>query len=96
MTTDELVRAAAKRGGFYICDMKDALTVLLEVIVETTAKGENVKLEEFGVFTVRERAERNIRDFRTGETIALPACRIPRFKAWKKYKEVVQAENGED
>jgi len=53
------------------------------------ARKESVRLVGFGTFGVRERAARNARNPRTGESISLPEASVPFFKAGKELKEKV-------
>jgi len=92
MTTDQLIRAAAKRSGLYICDTKAALQALLDTIVETVADGEAVRIEGFGVFSAREAAAKIGRNVYTGEQMTIPARRVPTFKAWSRFREEVKDE----
>jgi len=48
-----------------------------------------VTLSGFGTFTVSNRAARAGRNPRTGETIAIAACKNPRFKAGKGLKDAL-------
>ena len=43
----------------------------------------------FGTFVVKSRAARTGRNPRTGEAIAIPASRVPSFKAGKALKDAV-------
>ena len=43
----------------------------------------------FGVFAVKERAERTGRNPQSGATITIPAAKIPSFKAGKALKDAV-------
>jgi DNA-binding protein HU-beta len=63
--------------------------VLLDVISERLRQGDTVTLSGFGTFTVSNRAARNGRNPRTGEMIAIPASKSPRFKAGKGLKDAL-------
>ncbi|MCQ6289366.1 HU family DNA-binding protein, partial [Bacillus cereus] len=43
----------------------------------------------FGSFEVRERAAREGRNPQSGESIAIPARKVPAFKAGKQLKEAI-------
>jgi DNA-binding protein HU-beta len=66
-----------------------AVEAVFDIISETLKNGEPVTLSGFGTFTVSNRAARNGRNPRTGETIAIPASRSPRFKAGKGLKDAL-------
>lgn len=53
------------------------------------AKGEKIALVGFGNFEVRERAERQGRNPKTGETMTIKASKVPSFKPGKGLKEKV-------
>jgi len=63
--------------------------VLLDVISERLRQGDTVTLSGFGTFTVSNRHARNGRNPRTGEMIAIPASKSPRFKAGKGLKDAL-------
>ena len=54
------------------------------------AKGEKIQLVGFGTFEIRERAEKQGRNPRTGETMTVPASKVPAFKAGKALKDAVK------
>ena len=54
-------------------------------------KGEKVQLVGFGTFEVSERAAREGRNPKTGETMTISASKSPKFKAGKALKDLVNA-----
>jgi len=54
---------------------------------EALKEGEKVQLMGFGTFEIKERAARTGRKPATGETIEIPAKKIPTFKAGKGFKD---------
>ena len=73
---------------------KDIAVVVNEVfdtIKNTLASGEKVAIAGFGSFEVVERAARKGRNPQTNEEIIIPASKSPKFKASKKFKDVVNA-----
>ena len=65
------------------------IDALLDVISDRLRQGDTVTLSGFGTFTVSNRAARNGRNPRTGEMIAIPASKSPRFKAGKGLKDAL-------
>jgi DNA-binding protein HU-beta len=61
----------------------------LETIKKVVAKGDDVKLVGFGTFSRGKRKARTGRNPQTGAAISIPACKVPRFKAGKEFKEFV-------
>ncbi|MCQ6318891.1 HU family DNA-binding protein, partial [Bacillus cereus] len=66
-----------------------AVDTLLESIQQALQNGDNVQLIGFGSFEVRERAAREGRNPQSGESIAIPARKVPAFKAGKQLKEAI-------
>lgn len=68
-----------------------------EIVVETVfdsiknslAKGEKVEIRGFGNFRLRQRKPRKARNPKTGESVEVPAKRVPFFKVGKELKEMV-------
>ena len=52
-------------------------------------KGDSVSLKGFGTFEVRSRSERTGRNPRTGETLVIPASKVPAFKVSSALKKAV-------
>ena len=58
-------------------------------VTESLARNDNVTLVGFGTFQVKDRAAREGRNPKTGETIQIKACKVPGFKAGKGLKDAV-------
>ena len=69
----------------------DAVSVLVALMTDTLIRGEQVRITDFGMFEIRERAARTGHNPQTGETIEIPALKTVGFKASKKLKEAVNA-----
>ena len=67
----------------------EALEAILDCITGQLANGEKVQLPGFGTFSVSERAARQGRNPRTGETLTIPASKGAKFKAGKALKDAV-------
>ena len=89
MTKAELVAAMAKASGGSKVSAERALNAFIDDVFESLKKGRRVTLGGFGTFMVSRRAERNGRNPRTGKTIKIPACRVPRFKPSRSLKGAV-------
>lgn len=85
----ELVDAIASQASVTKKEADAVLTAVLEVILETVAKGEKVTLVGFGTFEVRERQAREGRNPSTGQPIKIPATKVPAFSAGKAFKDKV-------
>ena len=90
MNKENLVKTVAE--GIDGATKKDIAVVVDEVfntIKNTLASGEKVAIAGFGSFEVAERVARTARNPRTGEEIAVPASKAPKFKASKTLKDTV-------
>ncbi len=63
---------------------------VFDSIVATLKKGEEVSIAGLGIFSVKQRAARDARNPRTGETVKVPAMKVPKFRAAKALKEAVK------
>jgi len=65
----------------------DAIT---SVITDALAREEKVTLVGFGSFRVAERKARTARNPQTGQTVQIPARKVPRFKPGKNLRKKVK------
>jgi DNA-binding protein HU-beta len=86
---NDLVDAVAERTGLAKSDAARAVEAVLGTVTEALQKGDQVALSGFGTFVVKARAARTGRNPRTGESIAIPASRVPAFKAGKALKDAL-------
>ena len=89
MTKVELIAAVANDANLTKKDAEAAVNSALNAITNALKEGDKVALVGFGTFEVRERAAKTARNPRTGETIDVPACKVPAFKAGKGLKDKV-------
>lgn len=90
MNKQELIEAIAEKSHTSKSDSKKMLDAFLETVTETLAHGDSVQLIGFGTFKSTERNARSGRNPRTGETVTIPAKRVPAFTAGNALKEAVQ------
>ncbi|WP_405327151.1 HU family DNA-binding protein [Ruminobacter sp.] len=90
MNKQELIEAIAEKSHTSRSDSKKMLDAFLETVTETLAHGDSVQLIGFGTFKSTERNARSGRNPRTGETVTIPAKRVPAFTAGNALKEAVQ------
>lgn len=69
---------------------EQVVDTLFDTIVGSLKKGEEVSVAGFGIFSVKDRAARTARNPRTGESVEVPAMRVPKFKAAKALKDAVK------
>jgi len=89
MNKGEIVEAVAARLGGTKGEAAKALDAVCDVIAEALAAGGDAKLPGFGTFEVRETAERQGHNPRTGGTVTIAASRQPRFKAGAALRKAV-------
>lgn len=92
MNKQELIESIADKSHTTRSDSKKMLEAFIETVTETLAKGESVQLVGFGSFKTSERKARSGRNPRTGETVEIPAKRVPSFTAGNTLKEAVQSD----
>ena len=63
---------------------------VFDSIVASLKKGDEVSIAGIGIFSVKTRAARQARNPRTGESIKVPAMKVPKFRAAKALKEAVK------
>lgn len=90
MRKPELIKAIRLREELSQREAEDVLAVILEVITDTLAKGEEVKLPGFGAFTAKQRQAREGRNPLTGQSIDIAAHKVVNFKAGKELKDAVK------
>lgn len=83
----ELVQG--KIGGTKV-QAEEVVDGIIEAIVSTLKKGDEVSIAGLGIFSTKTRAARQARNPRTGETISVPAMKVPKFRAAKALKDAVK------
>ena len=91
MNKPELIALIATNANLTKADASRALDGFIDAVACTLKAGDTVNLVGFGTFSVKERAARKGRNPKTGEEIAIPASKVPEFKAGKKLREFVHA-----
>ena len=88
MTKSELITHVARRLPYVT--LKDAeiiVDTIFESMVDTLTKGEGIEIRGFGSLKVKDREEREGRNPRTGESVRIPAKKLPFFKSGKELRE---------
>ena len=88
MNKKELINAVAE-NGLTKKDAEAAINSVFEAISDALAEGENVQLIGFGTFVVKDKAAREARNPRTGETVKIAASKAVGFKPGKALKDKV-------
>jgi len=69
---------------------EEVVDAIISNITDSLKKGEEVSIAGLGIFSAKTRAARTARNPRTGESIQVPAMRVPKFRAAKALKDAVK------
>lgn len=97
MTRSELIARLAAHSHFAQLAAKDAelsVKAILDALSEALAKDNRIEIRGFGSFALNYRPPRIGRNPMTGETVPVPAKRVPHFTPGKELRERVV--NGHD
>ncbi len=89
MNKAELIEAIAKETELSKAAATRALNAVLDTIVKTVAKKQDVQLISFGTFKAAKRAARTGKNPRTGEKLKIAAATVPKFTAGAGFKTAV-------
>lgn len=89
MNKTQLVEAVAEKSKLTKKEAEAAVNAVTAVITDALKAGDKVQLVGFGTFEVKERAARDGRNPKTGETIKIAASKHPTFSAGKALKDSV-------
>ena len=87
MNKTELIAAVAQKTELSKKDAEKAVAAVIGSIEDALKADDKVQLIGFVTFEVRQRAEKQGRNPRTGETMTFPATKVPAFKAGKALKD---------
>ena len=85
-----IVDAVHTKLGTTKVQAEQLVDTMLDAIVSTMKKGEEVSIAGLGIFSVKQRAARQARNPRTGEAIQVAAMKVPKFRAAKALKDAVK------
>lgn len=88
----ELARTVALEAGLNLAAASRVVDAVIDRIRSDLVAGERVVFRDFGTFVAVDRAERKVRDFRTGGWKMAPARRAVRFIPSPALKRAVNAE----
>jgi integration host factor subunit alpha len=92
MTKAEIVEQIYERVGFSKKEAAELVEKVFDIMKETLAEGEKVKISGFGNFVVREKNARKGRNPQTGQEILLEARRVLTFKPSLVLKNILNGE----
>src|SRR5262252_1756424 len=89
MNKSELVEKLAERAKITKKRAEQVVNLVFEQMSEALRRGDRIEIRGFGSFTSKSYDAYTGRNPRTGETIHVPAKRLPFFKVGKELKERV-------
>ncbi len=92
MNKSDLIEALSAETGFSKKDIATVLDLLRRKIVAALGAGDRVQWAKFGTFSLTRRGARKGINPQTKETMELPEVLVPRFKAGKSLRGVLNAE----
>lgn len=94
MTKSELINRVAERLPYLT--RKDAeiiVNTIFDSMVDALVEGDRIEIRGFGSFKVKNRGDREGRNPKTGESVRIPAKRMPFFKIGKELYERINHES---
>ena len=91
MNKNELISNVAEHSGLSKADAGKAVDAVVASVEAALKAGDDVRIVGFGTFSVSNRAATTGRNPRTGESIAIPASKQPKFKAGSPLKAAVNS-----
>ena len=94
MTRSELISRLAAHSQFAQLTATDAelsVKAILDALSEALARGDRIEVRGFGSFALNYRPPRQGRNPKTGETVLVPAKKVPHFTPGKELRERVES-----
>lgn len=92
MTKCQLVRKLVQRyPDLNVRDLEALVEAFFETIIESLLRGDRIEVRGFGSFSVKTREPRGGRNPKTGEAVAVPEKRTPRFTVGDELRNRVDA-----
>lgn len=90
MNKASIVDEVHKKLGGTKVQAEEVVDTVIDLIVGTLKKGDEVSIAGLGIFSTKTRAARQARNPRTGEMVSVPAMKVPKFRPAKAFKEAVK------
>ena len=88
MIRSELLQALSKDNPeLRTEEVEQVVDIFFDEIAARLAEGGRVELRGFGAFSTRQRDARTGRNPRSGDSVSVPAKRVPYFKPGKEIRE---------
>jgi integration host factor subunit beta len=73
--------------------VKDTIQAFLNEVVEEIGRGNRLEFRDFGVFEIRERAQRMAQNPKTMQKVIVPAKRTVKFKIGREMRERLEKDS---
>ncbi len=90
MNKQDIINKVHEVLGTTKADAERAVETMIESIIDGLKKGGEISVAGLGIFATKMRPSRTGRNPRTGESIHIPAMRVPKFRAAKAFKDSVK------
>jgi integration host factor subunit beta len=91
MNKSDLIEALAQNQSLPIKTAASIVNTILDTMIETLVRGDNIELRGFGSFTVKEYETYTGRNPKTGAPISVKHKKLPFFKVGKELRESIDA-----
>ena len=90
MNKADIISKVHEIQGGTKADAERAVECVIESITSSLKKGDEVSIAGLGIFSAKMRPARQGRNPRTGESLEVPAMRVPKCRASKALKDAVK------
>ena len=92
MNKSDLVAKLSRKAGLSRQRVDEMVRLVFDAMLEALVRGERIEIRGLGSFVAKSYRARVGRNPRTGESIEVPAKRLPFFKVGKELRERVDGE----
>ncbi|KAF0189521.1 MAG: bacterial nucleoid DNA-binding [Desulfobulbaceae bacterium] len=89
MNKSELIEALAQETDLSPRDAAAVTNTIIETMIETLAKGDNIEIRGFGSFVIKHYRSYEGRNPKSGKKIEVAPKKLPFFKVGKELREMV-------
>ncbi|MBN2569972.1 MAG: integration host factor subunit alpha [Deltaproteobacteria bacterium] len=89
LTKAEIIQSIQNQIGFPQSKSSDILESFLGIMKQSLMNGEDVMISGFGKFCVKKKNARQVRNFKTGESITLEPRKVVTFRCSSRLKDKI-------
>lgn len=93
MTKAELIEMVSEDIKLTKKQTEVIVNTVFKSITDALSNGDKVELRGFGSFRIKKRGSREGRNPKTGESVSIPAKKVPFFKAGKELRDMVDGKS---